>query len=168
MDSATTSTYRTAGLARRLAAAVYDGFLLFAVLFAAGAIYAGIQGSIAPIETTQFNTGDITHELEPVAEGWLYNSYLLCVITLFYSGFWCKKGQTLGMQAWRIKLQNREGNIISFKAAVIRVVVALFTLGPMGMMTIPFTRHNQAIFDIVSRTYVIHLPKDNNQQDPAV
>lgn len=162
MDSATTSTYRTASLARRLAAAGYDGFLLFAVLFTAGALYAWVQGLVIPMETTQFNTGDVTHELEPIAEGWLYNSYLLCVITLFYSGFWCKKGQTLGMQAWRIKLQNSHGDIISFKTAVIRVVVALVTLGPIGMITIPFTRHNQAIFDIVSKTHVIHLPKDSN------
>lgn len=162
MDSATPTTFRTAGFARRLAAAGYDGFLLFAVLFAAGTLYGWIQGLVIPVEATQFNTGDVTHELQPIAEGWLYNTYLLCVIVLFYSGFWCKKGQTLGMQAWRITLQNTQGDTITLTTAIARVILAMLTLGPIGMICIPFTQHNQAIFDIVCKTYVIHLPKERN------
>ena len=148
-----------AGFPRRLAAACYDGFLLFAVLFAAAALYGWLQDQINPSSVQQFSTGDVTHELEPIAEGWLYNLYLLCVITLFYTLFWCKNGQTLGMQAWRIRLQSDEGNIVSIPTAICRVICALLCGGPIGMLSALVRKDAKALFDIVCKTEVVLLEK---------
>jgi len=160
-DDTTLST--PAGFLRRFAAACYDGFLLFAVLFAATGLFHWLAGFFITTTAPQFATGDVTHELEPLAHGWLYNLYLLTVIILFYAGFWCKKGQTLGMQAWRIKLQNDTGEVIGFSTAALRVICALASGGVIGMLSIFFTPKRQAVFDLITKTYVVTLPKPAKQ-----
>jgi uncharacterized RDD family membrane protein YckC len=38
-----------------------------------------------------------------------FRTYLLLVCFFFYGGFWVHGGQTLGMRAWRLRLQRRNG-----------------------------------------------------------
>lgn len=148
-----------AGFTRRIMAATYDGFLLFAVLFAAVALYGWLQGQIAPAPVQQFETGAVTHELEPIAEGWLFNLYLLAVIVGFYTVFWCKNGQTLGMQAWRIRLEDENGDIIKPKLAVIRVFCTILLGGPIAMISCFFRSDKRSLFDIATKTDVVLLEK---------
>lgn len=146
---------------RRLAAAVYDGFLLFAVLFAATSIYGYIARIFQRASDVQFATGDVMHELEPMAQGWLYNSYLILIIILFYGIFWCKSGQTLGMQAWRIKAQQLDGRIMTPQQAIVRVVSGAisFAFFGIGMLWILVDKQQRSLYDRASGTEVIELPK---------
>lgn len=147
-----------ASFIHRLMAAVYDGFLLFAVLFAAAGLYGWLSADTTPLSNTQLNTGDVVHELRPVAEGWLYNLYLGCVIIGFYTAFWCKSGQTLGMQAWRIKAQTTDGNIMSIQQGVLRAIIGLSFLG-IGLLWMFFNKDKQSLYDKLTKTEVVLLEK---------
>lgn len=159
MHPSTTTTPTLAGLPRRLAAAIYDGFLLFAVLFAAGALYGWVYALFAVAEAPLIQTNDIANDIPPIAEGWLYQAYLLGVTIVFYAGFWARTGQTLGMQAWRIQLQQQNGQRLVFTKACLRVIVAMVSGGPLAMIWIPFNRNKHALFDIICHTRVVVVPK---------
>lgn len=147
-----------ASFSRRLIAAVYDGFLLFAVLFAAAALYGWLTTDTTPLSNNQLHTGDVVHELQPIAHGWLYKAYLAAVIILFYTAFWCKTGQTLGMQAWRIKAQSCSGDIMSFKQGLLRAAVGLGLFG-IAMLWMLFNKNQQTLYDKLSNTEVVLLAK---------
>ncbi len=100
------------GLFRRLGAFVYDGLLLLGILFFATAILLPFRNGRA------FQADD-----------WGYGVYLLVVVFLFFGWFWTRDGQTLGMRAWKIRLESASGGTITWKQAVLRFVPALLSLG---------------------------------------
>ena len=71
---------------RRLAALLYDGFLLFSMLLVVTAVMLPFNGGEA------FDNNP-----------W-YGLVLLAVISFFYLWFWTHGGQTLGMRAWSLRL----------------------------------------------------------------
>jgi len=116
---------------RRLAAIVYDCFLLFAILFVASLIPALL---LSPeIMSNNAANNSVVHELNSPLEGAWYRVYLLSLIVAFYSWFWRKSGQTLGMQAWRIKLESSDGGKPSWGQCLIRLAVAVPALGLAGL-----------------------------------
>lgn len=92
-----------ASLARRLAALLYDTFLLAGVLFAATLLAVVSRGGIA------FAPGDLR-----------FTSYLLLVCAGFYGWFWTHGGQTLGMRAWQIRLIAADGTAVGWSRAILR------------------------------------------------
>ena len=58
-----------------------------------------------------------------------YRIYLFALAALFFVGFWCRAGQTLGMQAWRLRVRSRSGGRLMITQGVVRLVVAWVTLG---------------------------------------
>src|SRR5690554_5339141 len=77
---------------RRLAAMVYDGFLLFAILFAATALYQYLAGLGQQSATIELHTGDVVRDLPVRAQGVLFQIYLVVVIAGFYCYFWRRSG----------------------------------------------------------------------------
>ena len=55
--------------------------------------------------------------------------YLSVVIIVFFAYFWSQAGQTIGMKAWRLRVQNSDGSNISFTQALIRLSTSAFWLG---------------------------------------
>ncbi len=104
-----------AGLARRLAAIFYDTLLLFAVLFFATAL------------ALPFTHGQAVRPHNP----W-YSSYLLLVTFFFLAWFWVHGGQTLGMRAWGLRVQRRDGGPISWWQALLRFLVAMASWAVLG------------------------------------
>jgi uncharacterized RDD family membrane protein YckC len=95
------------GLLRRLGAIVYDALLLCATLFIATALVLPVTGGVA------------------VAGGNpLFSLYLLLICFLFYGWFWTHGGQTLGMRAWKFRVQQHDGRPISWWAAGVRFALA--------------------------------------------
>ena len=133
-----------AGLGRRLAAIVYDSLLLFAVLY------------LATLPALLINRG------EPVSSGnVLYQLYLLLVAFLFYGWFWTHGGQTLGMRAWRIRVEATNGQAISWRQALVRFAcagVSWACLG-VGFLWIVVDRRRRAWHDRLSRSVILLLPK---------
>ncbi|CAA0087478.1 Uncharacterised protein [Zhongshania aliphaticivorans] len=157
------NTEQPPGVFRRLAAIVYDGFLLFAVLFVATLIPAFILSPESFSATPANNS--VVHELDIPLQGWLYRAYLLMLIIIFYGWFWRKSGQTLGMQAWRIKIEHQNGGKPSWGQCIIRVAVGAISLaaGGMGYWWIWLDKDGLAWHDRASRTVLRAIPKDKKK-----
>lgn len=105
---------------RHLLAMLYDLLLILPLFMAATAMWVAILG---PTDT-------IAEPSVPAALQWA--GWLLIVI-LFFGIFWRRGGQTLGMQAWRIKLITSSGERPTWKQALIRVIGALLSATPFGL-----------------------------------
>ena len=149
---------QNAGVVRRLGSMVYDSLLIFAVLFTA-TIPALLlaPGSSAPIEN-----GQVVHELAPASEGLLFQLYLLAVYCGFFCFFWTRNGQTLGMQAWRLALQNLEGGRPSLTQCLLRIAAAGLSMacGGLGYWWIWLDKENRSWHDRLTNTRVVVLPKN--------
>jgi len=108
------------GLWRHILAMVYDMFLV-APLFMANAF----------VLVTLFGpTDDASRATVP---SWLMQATSFVIVVLFFTLFWRKSGQTLGMQAWRIKLVDSNGQPPSIGQCVARCIVALISFAPLGL-----------------------------------
>ena len=95
------------GLARRLAAFIYEGVLLFGVVFFAGFLYS--------VLTRQ------QHALE----GRLGMSVVLFIVLgLYFVGFWTRSGQTLAMKTWHLRVVDANGQPLGWGRAVLRYLLS--------------------------------------------
>jgi|TARA_B110000902_G_scaffold267292_1_gene359963 uncharacterized RDD family membrane protein YckC len=151
-------------LGKRLAAMGYDSLLVFALLFIASGIYIEISRRLNNISATEVNTGQIVTEIAPAASGPLFTLYLVVIVGLFFSYFWCKAGQTLGMQSWSLKIQNTDGSLISVKQAVIRYGVAIISLCCFGAgyVWVLVDKESKTWHDKASNSETVLLPKQKS------
>ena len=134
----------SAGLIRRLAALLYDVLLLFGVIF---------TGTVVLMP---FTSG------QAIAPGSIvYQAYLVGLIALFYGWCWTHGGQTLGMKAWRIRVQRPDGRWLSWERSGLRLLCAVLSWLPLGLGYIwaLFDRDNKTWHDRLSNTIVVRLPK---------
>lgn len=110
------------GLPRRLAAIGYDSLLLGAVLFVATALAIGL--TIVVIGSEAFKVAN------PLSGNPFFRTWLLLVCFFFYGGFWVCGGQTLGMRAWRLRIQQHDGRGIRWQQALLRFLTAGLWLLP--------------------------------------
>ena len=103
----------TPGLARRLAAFVYEGVLLFGVTMLTGLLYAGL--------TQQ------RHALQGKAG---LQAFMFVVLGIYFVWFWSRGGQTVAMQAWNIRLVMADGRPVSQARALRRYLLAWFWFMP--------------------------------------
>lgn len=114
-----------ARLPRRLAAIAYDCLLLAAVLFFAAALALGLAVALLGGERVALHS--------PLRGSPLFSAYLLLVCFGFFGGFWVHGGQTLGMRAWRLRVQRRDGRTIGWSQALSRFLVAGLWLLPVAI-----------------------------------
>ncbi|MBL6689301.1 MAG: RDD family protein [Pseudomonadales bacterium] len=132
-----------ASLWRRLAAMLYDGFLIIALWF------------ISSIILVALNNGE-------AITGRAFQLFLYFEAGAFYTYFWHFKGQTLGMQVWKIRTINDTGEILTLGECAVRFFFATFSLVMMGLgfIWILFDPDRLAWHDRASGTRVIYLGKD--------
>lgn len=132
-----------ASLWRRLAAAVYDLFLLVALLFAATAVVLPFYGQAIPTGTFWFRL------------------YILFVPMLFLGWFWTHGGQTLGMRAWRLQLRDaNSGETIDWRRVPLRYLASVLAwLSLIGILYSLFDRQNRGLQDLICKTEIVVLPK---------
>ena len=97
----------TPGLARRLAAFVYEGVLLFGVTMISGYLYSSL--------TQQ------RHALQGKAG---LQAFMFVVLGIYFAWFWSRSGQTVAMKAWNIRLVMANGQPVSQARALARYVLA--------------------------------------------
>ncbi len=139
---------RPAGFFRRLAALLYDGLLLLAVF-----IFATL--AVLPL------TGG-----EAIVNNALYQAYLL-VIWFFYFGWhWVRKGQTLGMRAWHLRLVQESGEAVTWWHALLRFMLGIIAFVPLGLgfLWILMNRDKAAWHDRGSDTKVVFEPARRPRQ----
>lgn len=146
-DQSGTRPRRGAGLLRRVAAMVYDFLLVVALLFLATIPFVAARGG------------------EPVdaGENLLYRVVMLLVIYAFFVGFWSRSGRTLGMQSWRLQLEDNDGNVPSVGRASLRLAASLLSWIPLGLGFIWQLWDPQQLtwHDRISGTRLVYYPKED-------
>lgn len=148
------------GLFRRLGAWLYDSLVVAAVLMLAGGAAMAIAALLLHFGLFELGSyQDLSAYMtqHPVV-GLLYTAYLTLVIIGFFAYFWCKGGQTLGMRAWKLRLQNKDGSNIRLTQALIRMGTSAFGL---GNLLAPFSKEKQSFQDIMAECEMVVLPKAN-------
>ncbi len=86
---------------------------------------------------------------------------LLAGAFLFFAFFWMRGGMTLGMQAWRLRVQTRDGHSITLTQSLVRYLVAWLSLAAFGLgyLWVLFDAERRSWADIASGTRVVVLPK---------
>ena len=111
----------TAGLLRRLGALFYDSLLLAALLMVVTAALLPLTGGEA-----------IDAARNPLLE-WVYRALLLVTVALYYGLPWTRRGQTLGMVAWRLRLERADGSLPRWPEVPKRLAAATLSLLPAGL-----------------------------------
>ncbi len=152
-----TYEYAPAGLVKRLMAILYDSFLLLALLFIVGIIFAAIF-------TFAFNDGNAITGNHPIYP--LYRMVMLGILFftayMFFGWFWVHGGQTLGMKTWRIQLRGVNSAHVDWIKAGIRFVTAIISWGcfGMGFLWAVGDAKKRTWHDILSSTVLVRLENE--------
>jgi uncharacterized RDD family membrane protein YckC len=111
---------KTPGIWRRLACWLYEGMLLFGVVFISGYLF----GTLSQTR----NALDNRHALQ---------AFIFVIFGIYFGWFW-SKGQTLAMKTWHIRVVDRMGQPISQVRAVLRYVLSWLWFVPPLLVTWAF------------------------------
>jgi uncharacterized RDD family membrane protein YckC len=139
-----------AGVLRRLGAMLYDGLVVLALLMVITALLLPLTGGQA-----------ITAERYGAPLEYAYRALLIAVVVVFFGWFWTRRGQTLGMQAWRLVIVRADGCRLTWGDSCKRLAAALVALAPLGLgyFWIWVDRDRLTWHDRWTRTRVVVLPK---------
>ena len=157
---------------KRALAIIYDGLISIAVLLVATWVYTMIAGWIIGWE----------HYEQMAESGQLSGDpgltfVLFLVLYLFFAYFWTRIGQTLGMQVWRIRIENLDGTSVSWTQALLRygtaaavifiTMLAGYYVGPVTLLlTIPaiialfLPINGLSVTDRTSNSVVVQVPRE--------
>lgn len=168
----------------RIIAIIYDGMLILALLFLVGTVLTVI-GTMITMET------GVTSDQAQTLPTWYQNLVLTpaFVVTLigFYGLFWRRAGQTLGMQTWRLKTVDSDGQLLTWAKTVKRILAACLLpiiCGSIGYalhgtraamlfsaffglmfnyLFCLFNRGGLAVHDMISSTVTLKMPKIHHE-----
>ena len=105
-------------LMRRMACWLYEGMLLFAVVF---------------VSTWLFSTlGQMRSGMD--ARRWLLQAFLFVVFGVYFTFFW-SRGQTLAMKTWQIRIVDARGRPVGQVRAFARYILSwLWFLPPLALL----------------------------------
>ncbi|MDH5435183.1 MAG: RDD family protein [Gammaproteobacteria bacterium] len=130
------------GLFKRLAAILYDGMLLFGVLFFASLLVMVFVDEPAHLSSHLW-----------------YRLYLIGVCYFYFAFAWTRTGQTLGLKTWQLRIQQPDGENITWLQSMIRfagAIVSWLAFG-LGFLWIVVDKKNMAWHDYLSKTEVVSL-----------
>jgi len=128
---------------------LYDTLIITALLMVVTALLLTITGGEA-ITSDRYGAMEV-----------VYQVLLLAVIVGFFGWFWTRRGQTLGMQAWRLRVLREDGRTLSWTDSLKRMAAALVSLAPLGLgyFWLWIDRDKLTWHDRWTHTRVILLPK---------
>jgi uncharacterized RDD family membrane protein YckC len=127
-------------LFRRLAIIVYDSMVVVALLML-GTMLAMLAGF-----------GGRTAMKDPV-----YTGFLLLVWFLYLAWCWHKGGMTVGMRAWRVRIEDKNGNRPDWGISALRFLVSLLSaaVAGLGFLWSLFDKDKRCWHDILSGTRLV-------------
>lgn len=168
----------SAGMFRRMAALLYDSLIVVAILM------------VATLPFLPFLHGRVLVPKEVGTLAYVYRIWELGVVAVFFGFFWTRRGQTLGMQAWRLRLEDHEGRLLGWRLSLFRQVYALLpwlpafvllsyadtgqqkvlqlagesllAVGVLAWVMMWFDPKRRAWHDRMSNTRIVLLPKPGN------
>jgi uncharacterized RDD family membrane protein YckC len=138
-----------AGLLRRLCALLYDGIVLIALCLVATVPFLPLTGGDAV-------TGIDTPQLEP-----FYQAAMLAVMAAYSAYSWTHGGQTIGMRAWRLRVERDDGSALDGRRALLRfaaATVSLLAVG-LGFVWACFDPQRRTWHDRWTHTRVVLVPR---------
>lgn len=96
----------------------------------------------------------------------LLSTLLVFALFGFFAKFWTHNGQTLGMQVWGLRVQNRDGSAISLLQALLRFMIAIASwlcLG-LGFLWMLWDKDKRTWHDRYSESQVVRLPKNTHKK----
>ncbi|MFT6029261.1 MAG: putative RDD family membrane protein YckC [Oleiphilaceae bacterium] len=148
------------GVMRRFSAMFYDFILCIALMMVMTGLYMIIANFILGDTYKAMNdSGQSMHDP-------LLSSVLFITLYIFFGFFWTKNGQTLGMQVWHIRVQNKDNTSISWKQALLRFLmgtVSWIALG-IGHLWPIFDREKRSWQCIFSDTELVRIPNHKTQK----
>lgn len=142
------------GLGRRLAAMLYDSFLLFAIGWCVTAVAVFMRATTVGADAIQASG-------RAAVAGPVLQLALATAFVAFFGWFWTHTGQTLGMQTWRLRVQQPSGAAITWRQALLRLgcaTLSLLALGA-GYWWALVDREGCTWHDRCSGTRIVLLPK---------
>ncbi len=148
---------------RRLSSWVYDFLIAVAVYMVAGAlsfllITLGLYFGL-------FDMQGYEHVVDKIANTpwlkWTNEVWKLSWVSFFFIWFWAKSGQTLGMKAWRLRVQNQDGSLISKKTGLKRLLPTLLGLGNFAVLI--DSKNKLSLQDRMTNTEVVVLTLEANR-----
>ena len=93
--------------------------------------------------------------------------FLWCVIGAYFIWCWLKSGQTLAMQAWRIKVLDHHDQLLNLKLAVLRYVLVSISLlfCGIGFLWAIVDKERLFLHDRLLKCHLV-LPSVNVTQHP--
>ncbi|WP_444676753.1 RDD family protein [Halomonas sp. E19] len=142
-----------APLGRRLGAMLYDAFLVLAIWILLGIAHVAFLRFILGLAAEEVGSG--------VLERITLQLLLLAGAFAFFAYSWTRGGMTLGMQAWRLRVQTRDGRTITLGQSLVRYLVAWLSLAAFGLgyLWVLLDAERRSWPDIVSGTQVVVVPK---------
>lgn len=139
---------------RRVAALVYDSFILLALSFS----YSAVLTAIAAATDRQ------AEEYQPMFNGVLFPLGWALTLAAFYCFFWHRSGQTVGMKTWHIKVvqEQMETHTPSWRQCALRAAVSapLVVFFGIGYIYGALQPSRQTLHDKLSSTKVVFVEKD--------
>ncbi|WP_432454498.1 MULTISPECIES: RDD family protein [unclassified Agarivorans] len=153
-QAASLSALPSAGFFRRLGAYIYDAVMATAIAMVVTMLSLAMVAVSSSLGLLTLPEG-----VEPssylVTQIW-FQGLIWGSIILFYIWFWHNQGQTIGMRAWRLRVQNKDGSNISYTQALIRLFTSALGLGNVMVL---LTKDKTAFQDIWGKCQVVTLPK---------
>ena len=133
---------------------LYEGLLLFGVVFFAGLAFFAALGANTPLS------------------GWhrhIFQIYLFFGIGLYFNWCWLKGGQTLAMKTWKLRLESADGNKLSPRQALSRYALSWLSLGLVGtgFLWALIDRDRQFLHDRIAGTRIVRISQENTAAPPA-
>jgi uncharacterized RDD family membrane protein YckC len=126
------ATQKGAGALRRLGALLYDALLAVGI--------AAVTVATLMLVTFPFLPSARDHLLVASEIGLLayfYRISAIAVVALYIGYCWTRKGQTLGMQVWRIRLETLNGDLPMWQDCLARMaLVSVIWLVPVVLLAI--------------------------------
>jgi uncharacterized RDD family membrane protein YckC len=137
------------GVLRRFGAMFYDALLIIALWMVATALLLPLTGGEA-----------ITDGRVGVLEN-AYRAVLVAIFIAFFGLFWTRRGQTLGMAAWKIYVEREDGNLLTWVDTLKRLAAACISLAPLGLgyFWLYADRDRRTWHDRWSKTRVVRYEK---------
>ena len=125
---------------KRIAATIYDLFLLLGVWFLVGSVGLWL------------NNGEV---LNP----WLGLFIVFISTWSFYAYFWTHGNKTLGMAVWRIEIYSIDGKSVTIQQVSIRFILNLLIVFFAGLplLQIYFSKDGASISDYLSKTNLRYI-----------
>jgi uncharacterized RDD family membrane protein YckC len=99
----------------------YDLLLVLALLMVITALFLPLTGGEA-ITTDRVGAFEYAYRV------------VLLVAMVFYFGWsWTRRGQTVGMIAWRLRLERADGSLLNWKQTITRMAAATVSLAAAGL-----------------------------------